>query len=160
VITARVRTVLKSGAKSIFVASSPLTVDEQLPTPQDPIAINLAFNSTDTPVIVVSARPNSNLKDPTFPGSAYQVRYSNDDGLTWDFLRFGSDVGGTVPRVTASENTTLIPYDRPMYIEPEEGAAKPTLTTRYEMRAVDSSGRPPSDWIGFTPSNYFSLFGK
>ena len=155
VITARVRTVLKSGAKSIFVASSPLTVDEQLPFPRDPFAINVgSFSTGAVPLIVVTAQPNPNLKDPTFPRSAFQVRYSIDDGLTWDFLRFNMDVGG-VPRATASDNTTLIPYNKSMLVAPAEGAAKLTATTRYEMRAVDSSGRPPSDWISFTPIEMF-----
>ena len=105
-------------------------------------------------------QPNT-LNNPTqlVHGVAMQI-WSFDDGLTWEFLRFGKYVGGIGWEVTASENTTLIPYERPVYIEPEVGAAKPTLTTRYEMRAVDSSGRPPSDWIGFTPSNYFWLFRK
>jgi hypothetical protein len=159
VITARVRTVLKSGAKSIFVASSPLTVDEQLPTPRDPFSIHLEeANPGEICFIVVVAQPNENLVDTTFPASGYQVRYSNDGGLTWDFLRFGRDVGGNSPAITASENTTLIPYSENIMIQPGEGAVKLTSTARFEMRAVDSSGRPPSDWIGFNPISVFQVY--
>jgi hypothetical protein len=150
--------VLKSGAKSIFVASSPLTVERQIPSPVRPYSINLGASSTgEISFIIVTAQPNDNLSDGTFPASGYQVRYSNDDGLTWDFLRFGSDVGGTVPRVTASENTTLIPYNKNIMIEPAQGAVKLTSTTRYEMRAVDSSGRAPSDWIDFMSIDMFQF---
>jgi hypothetical protein len=85
------------------------------------------------------------------------VRYSNDDGLTWDFLRFGSDVGGTFPQVTASENTTLIPYNKNIMIQPAQGAVKLKTTTRYEMRAVDSTGRAPSDWIDFISIDMFDF---
>jgi hypothetical protein len=159
VITARVRTVLKSGAKSIFVASSPLTVETQLPSPRAPFSIHLGLPGPgEISFIVVTAQPNENLVDTTFPASGYQVRYSNDGGLTWDFLRFGLDVGGNSPEVTASENTTLIPYSEVIMIQPAEGAVKLTSTASFEMRAVDSSGRPPSAWIGFNPISVFQVY--
>jgi hypothetical protein len=43
-------------------------------------------------------------------------------------------------------------------IQPGEGAVKLTSTARFEMRAVDSSGRPPSDWIGFNPISVFQVY--
>jgi len=136
-LTARVRTVLKTGAKSIFAASSPLFVEGQLSPPR----VQGAY--ADTQTIYTAVGPPLNATVTRFPSAAYQIRYSLD-GTTWEFTRYATDVVGLTP---PNENPSLTPYDRMTVSVPGTTGRRFPPGTRFQIRAVDNSGLQPSLWI-------------
>jgi hypothetical protein len=138
-ITARVRTVLKSQAKSIFAASSPLLIQGQLGAPR----VTPAFGLFRTGELYTNVSPPTNSRSTRFPGSAYQIRYSTD-GVTWEFARFLFDLSSTT---TPAANATLFPYDTPMSVSAASQQGPFPGGARFQVRAIDDSGLPPSEWI-------------
>ena len=146
-VTARVRTVLKSGAKSIYVASSPLVISDLVSPP----VVMQALASANTLLVYASPAPNASVT--SFPAAAYQVRYSGD-GTNWDLARFTGDLGVSI---TPNSNDTLLPYSRASLAMPSKSETFPN-GARFQIRALDNSGRQPSEWVDFTPTP--TGFGK
>lgn len=140
-ITARVRTVLTSGAKSIYVASSPLVISELVAPP----VVRESLASANTLLVYAMPAPNSTLWK--FPTAAYQVRYSGD-GTNWEFARFTGDLAGAF---TPDSNDSLMPYLAASLSMPAKSEAFPS-GARFQIRALDNSGRQPSEWVDFTPA--------
>ena len=143
-VTARVRTVLKSGAKSIYIPSSPLLISELL-TPPTVVDALVTANT-----LLVYATPASNATVTTFPAAAFQVRYSTD-GTTWDLAKFTGALRNTV---TPDSNDTLVPYATGAFAIPSRGETFPS-GARFQIRAIDNSGLQPSEWVDFTTRPLF-----
>jgi hypothetical protein len=131
--------VLKSQAKSIFAASSPLLIQGQLGAPR----VTPAFGLFRTGELYTNVSPPTNSRSTRFPGSAYQIRYSTD-GVTWEFARFLFDLSSTT---TPAANATLFPYDTPMSVSAASQQGPFPGGARFQVRAIDDSGLPPSEWI-------------
>ena len=138
---ARVRTVLTNGQKSVFVASNQLTVTQQVPAPR----LTVAYRSDDE--IFMRAVPADSLRL-AFPAHAYQVRISSDGGTTWTLMEYAPMAVGIDP--PAAANRTLVPYAENFVFR----VPRPADGIRLQLRGVDDSGRPPSDWIDFTAQPY------
>ena len=138
---ARVRTVLTNGQKSVFVASNQLTVSQQVPAPR----LTVAYRSDDE--IIMRAVPADSLRL-AFPAHAYQVRISSDGGTTWTLMEYAPMAVGIDP--PAAANRTLVPYAENFVFR----VPRPADGIRLQLRGVDDSGRPPSDWIDFTAQPY------
>jgi hypothetical protein len=127
----RVRTVLKSGATSAFVAAPQWTVTGQLPEPTHRYAGN---DPNDRFIITM------NVFSPwTLPGNGaaygYQVRQSNDGGTTWRTLNSTSE--GNSPVFTFNRE---LPTDFVV-----NGNARIQLRTVSRPNSGDD--RLPSDWV-------------
>jgi len=138
VVQARVRTVLANGQKSVFVASNQLTVSEQVPVAE------VWYAGWLEGAVIMMGFPGGGINEVTFPEQAYQVRYSLD-GTNWTLVDY-QVVGPSGP--APAGNRTLIPYDIQVFFPLKVDIAS-SATTRYQIRGLDSSGRPPSDWVDF-----------
>ena len=137
----RVRTVLTNGQKSVFVASNQLTVSEQVTAPQ----VTVAYGTDDE--IIMRAIPGDSRRL-AFPAHAYQVRISSDGGTTWTIANYVPFAPGIDQ--PAAANATLVPYATNFIFR----VPRPAIGVRLQIRGVDDSGRPPSDWIDFTAQPY------
>ena len=145
---ARVRTVLTNGQKSVFVASNQLTVSQQVPTPR--VSVAYAADYTVDGAIIMRALPGDSVSR-EFPANAYQVRISSDGGTNWTIMEYAPMAAGIDP--PAAANRTLVPYaENFVFAVPGR-----TDRIRLQLRGVDNSGRPPSDWIDFTAQPWPSL---
>lgn len=138
-ITARVRTVLKTGAKSIWIPSEPLVVTTRLPAPR--VISALRGNGT----VVMYVAPPDNTSVAAFPAAAYQVRYTVD-GTAWTLASFVGDLSGFIG---PNSSVSLIPYRVAAVVGPVRGAMTFPAGARYQIQAIDNSGLEPSDWIDF-----------
>ena len=143
VVQARVRTVLANGQKSVFVASNELTVSEQV-TPAE-----VSYAGWLDGAVIMRGFPGGGVREVSFPQEAYQVRYSLD-GTNWTSINYQL-LGPSGP--APDGNRTLIPY-LTLTVFPLGTDAMDSATTRFQIRGVDNSGRPPSDWVDFKVTRY------
>lgn len=137
-LTARVRTVLTTGAKSVFVASAPLVVADLLTPP-----VRSVTQIEDKSALVIVYSTDAGRTADKFPGTAYQLRYSTDK-VTWQFAQFERTVSADTPPVS---NSSLIPYNKVAIVIPASGTNVFPPETRFQVRAVDNSGLLPSEWV-------------
>lgn len=138
-VIARVRTVLKSGAKSPFAQSNFVFAGAPLAPPvvQDAVL--------ETGVLYVTTEGTSAL----FPSSGYQVRYSANGGA-WQMAIFAGSLPGNLP----SANPYLAPFgERVLFAAPTTkpgfvGEQFPLGTLTFETRSV-TEGELPGEWVPF-----------
>lgn len=147
----RVRTILNSGQKSVYAASEALA-PTQLAAPSISIAAgrpNGAFLRATLTDSSITAGPPGLAQFPTY---AYQVRYSNDNGITWTNATLKSI--GIKGEGYPSSETTLIPFAEMVTID----APGATEATRWEARTTGPIGRQPSDWVSVDMMSYGNLY--